>query len=383
MKPTESRKTDRTLVIVAALIGLGLGGWVILKAKNFGSIFKPPSAGSAAKGKELLDEARATVKATQDATTKVKAPSADPIWVRVNSAGMDRGFLASTRLVFRRGATPEADSLVDLNKEDPRLRDKFPNAWLLKYNLPLDVPNVDELDQDEDCFTNFEEYDMSVKLAKEFSPIDKESHPPLHFRLKYVNFEEENYELRFKPGPWPNLFFGHENKANKNENWSEMITPEDLNNNGTLDPDENGGDNGKLDPPEFGKKNDNKRFRVDSYKTQQQNVDGVNKDVGIVTIEDLRSPKADPRHLFQMTEDSVASLPQSKATFEYSLTPGKTYDYRRYEKFTLPNDTTTYLLVVADKEKAVLEFEENGKKMYLTIPMGQTADPSGLADKAP
>ena len=377
MKVSESRKTDRILVIVAVLIGLLLGGGVILKALGFKDNFKPPADQSASRGKELLAQAEATVKETQEATGKVKAPSGDPVWNQASAEGRDRGFLTSATLVFRRGATPEQDAIIDLYKDQPRLRDKFPNEWLLKYHLQFEYPNVDELDQDEDCFTNLEEYEFGLKLKKEFSPVDKESHPPLHYRLKYVNFEEEAYELRYTSGNPPNFFFKHDNKANKEEAWTELTSGEDANNNGQLDEGEDANSNGKLDPVEpFGKKKDSKRFKVDGFRKEKKVVEGVETEVGIVTIVDDRRPPGHPLRRFEIQEGAAVNLPQRKATFEYAPAPGKTYDHREFEKFTLPDTLApSYLLKVVDKDKVVIEFEEGGAKAEITIPMGQQAEP--------
>lgn len=385
MKVSESRKTDRILVIVAVLIGLLLGGGVIMKALGFKDNFKPPTDQSASRGKELLAQAEATVKETRDAIGKVKAPSADPVWNQASAEGRERGFLTSATLVFRRGATPEQDAIIDLYKDQPRLRDKFPNEWLLKYHLQFEHPNVDELDQDEDCFTNFEEYDFGLKLKKEFSPVDKESHPPLHYRLKYVNFEEETYELRYTSGSPPNFFFRHDNKANKEDSWTELTTGEDANNNGKLDEGEDANGNGKLDPIEpFGKKKDSKRFRVDGFRKEKKVVEGVETEVGIVTIVDDRRPPGHPLGRFEIQEGEAVNLPQRKATFEYALTPGKTYDYRGFEKFTLPDTLApSYMLKVVEKDKVVIEFEEGGAKAEITIAMGQQAGPGTAGEAAP
>ena len=72
MKVSESRKTDRILVIVAVLIGLLLGGGVIMKALGFKDNFKPPTDQSASRGKELLAQAEATVKVVTEYVDRVR-----------------------------------------------------------------------------------------------------------------------------------------------------------------------------------------------------------------------------------------------------------------------------------------------------------------------
>ena len=375
MKASESRKIDRIIVIATAVLGLLLGVWAILKALGFNDQFKPPAARSETRGRELLDAAKAQVEETRKAKETIANP-APAEWKTASAAGRERGFLVSTGLVFRRGADEASDTIIDLDKEQPRLREPFPNAYFQKYSLDLQYANVGDLDPDKDFFTTREEYEYSQKLGKEFSPVDPKSCPPLHFLLRYVNFEEVPYKLKLSSVSPPS--FGLRYEADKREDrWSDSAEmAEDANGNGQLDEGEDRNFNNQLDGAvAAGKKGDEGRFVVKSYKTVKEMDGGLEVERVIASIEDTTRPKDHPQRIFELKEGETVNLPSRAATFDYLPTPGRTILKKEFDKFTLPDTLApSYLVLALDNEKVVLQYDEGGPKQ-LTLRKGEPPVP--------
>lgn len=377
MKASDSRKTDRIIVIASAVVGLGLATWAILKANSFSGQFTAVPAGNQAKGKELLDKASKLVEDTRAATAALGSPK--PVsWNSATAAGRERGFLVSTNLVFRKGADEASDAIIDLDKSEPRLRDEFPNSFWLQYpGLNLEVANVGDLDPDKDYFTTREEYTMGQKLNTEFSPLDPKSHPPMHFRLRFVSFEEAPYKLKFTSANPPEFTLRHEND-NREKRWSDTAAlPEDANGNGQLDEGEDVNFSGTLDGARpAGKKEDEGRFTVLAAERVKVNDGGIEQELSRITIEDSTRPKDHPQRKFQITEGETITLLTKVGVFDYLPKPGAPITKREFEKFTLPDTLgPSYLLKSADAENATLEYEEGGQTKSLTLPRGQNLEP--------
>lgn len=379
MKASESRKNDRIIVIVSAVVGLGLASWAILKANSFGEQFSSVPPANPSKGKDLLDKASKLVEDTKAATDALAAPK--PVkWNTTTAANRDRGFLVSTNLVFRRGADEASEAIVDLDRESPRLREAFPNSFWLQYpGLNFEVANVGDLDADKDYFTNQEEYEMGQKLNTEFSPKDPKSHPPLHYRLRYVSFEEFPYKIKFTSSNPPEFTLRHEND-DREKRWSDTTAlPEDANNNGQLDEGEDVNFSGTLDGARpAGKKADEGRFTVLSVeKVQVPQGEGLPpEEANRITVEDATRPKDHPQRKFQITEGETVTLTSKVAVFDYLPKPGAPISKREYEKFILPDTLApSYLLKEVDAEKAVVEYEEGGQTKSLTFERGKDLTP--------
>ncbi len=377
MKASESRKTDRIIVIVSALLGLGLTAFAIVKANGFNQQFPQVAKGNPSKGKDLLEKAAAQIEETRLAATAIANPN--PVqWSRANAAGKERGFLASTGLVFRKGADESSDSVVDLDKAEPRLREPFSNEYWLKFpGLSLEYANVGELDTDEDYFTNLQEWEYSQQLGQEFSPIDPKSHPSLHFLLRFVQFEQTDYELKFTTASPPDFGLRHENN-NREKKWSDTASlNEDANANNLLDEGEDKNFNQTLDAAKpAGKKQDEGRFIVLDYKqVEVKDGDFVEKKYQI-TVQDTTRPPGHPDERFQILEGETKKLATRIATFDFLPRPGAPIIKREFEKFTLPDTLVpSYLLKSVDADMAILEIEEGGAKKAIQFPRGQSPTP--------
>lgn len=378
MKASESRKTDRIIVIASAVVGLGLATWAILKSNSFSGEFSTVPPANPAKGKDLLEQANKLVEDTRMATTALGSPN-PASWNTASAAGRDRGFMVSTNLVFRKGTDEASDVIIDLDRSAPRLREAFPNSFWLQYpGLNLEVANVGDLDPDKDYFTTLEEYEMGQKIGKEFHPLDPKSHPPLHFRLRFVSFEESPYKLKFTSSNPPEFNLRHEN-ANRELRWSDTAAlPEDVNGNGVLDEGEDVNFNGVLDGARpAGKKADEGRFTVLSAEKVKVQRDGLPpEDAYRITIEDTTRPKDHPQRKFQITEGETITLLTKVAVFDYLPKPGAPISKREYEKFILPETLApSYTLKEVDAQKAVLDYEEGGQTLTLTYERGKDLAP--------
>lgn len=384
-KDSESRKTDRIVVIICALVGLGLGGWAILQALGFADLFEPPRDQSARRGHELLEASRLKDGRTQDATASVVDPSPD-LWNLAEADGRPRGFLTSTSLVFRRGPEGQDDAVIDMEKESPRLREELPNAWLRRYNLQFEYANVTELDPDRDLFSNLEEFTFGEILGREFNPIDPDSHPPLHYRLRYEKFDEAPYILKFtSAGSDTEFFLKHPRPDNpRRTDWSELASSigEDRNNNQALDPGEDTNANGKLDGVQpFGRRDDEDRFIIRQVDKQNINDNGIQRVQYELTIEDLKRPEGHALRVFKIKEGSEINLPVHSATLAYAGTPGRPLVKKEFDTFTLPGAMgPSYTLIEATPQVAVIQTGDQ----KISIPIGQEPDPkAGAAPPAP
>lgn len=377
MKASESRKIDRTIAVAAAVIGLGLASWAIFNANHFGARFTAGTGPAGVHGTDVFAKGEKMLEATSQATESVAAPK-PAAWKRSSAAGRERGFLASTNLVFRRGKDSASDSIVDLDKAEPRLRDPFPNSYWQQYpGLALESPNVGDLDPDKDYFSTLQEYEYGQKLNTEFNPTDAKSHPPMYLLLRYAQLDAAPYKLKFSTANAPDFNLRHEDD-NKDRKWSDTATvKEDDNGNGKLDEGEDKNFNGVLDPAKAaGKKGDEGRFVVLSYKVIQVVEDGFPQNKTEIVVEDTFRPQRDPLRKFSMVEGETKDLPAKLVTFDYLPKPGAPISKKEFEKFTLPDTLApSYLLLSADADKAVLEHEEGGVKKQITLPRGQAPVP--------
>ncbi|MFM7182089.1 MAG: Amuc_1099 family pilus-like system protein [Verrucomicrobiales bacterium] len=377
-KPSESRKTDRIIVIASAVVGLGLATWAILKSNSFSGEFSSLPPANPNKGKDLIEKATKLVEDTKVATAALGSPK--PVkWSPAAAAGRDRGYLVSTNLVFRKGADESSDAIIDLDRAEPLLREAFPNSfWLENPGLNLEAPNVGDLDPDKDYFTTLEEYEMGEKMGKKFNPQDPKSHPPMHFRLRFVSFEEAPYKLKFTSSNPPEFTLRHEND-NRELRWSDTAAlPEDANGNGQLDEGEDANFNGTLDGARpAGKKNDEGRFAVLSVEKVKVAQEGLPpEEVNRITVEDSTRPKDHPQRKFQVSEGETITLLTKVAVFDYLPKPGAPISKREYEKFILPDTLApSYTLKEVDAEKAIVDCEEGGQTQTLTFERGKDLAP--------
>jgi len=356
--PSDHRKNDRVIVLLSILIGGGLAGYVITQALGFKEKFDSPSAQGVGDSETRISRIADIAIETSRLQGRASG-SSQPEWTTHRAAGRDRGFLVSTNLVFVRGAAGTEGVIVDLDKEEPMLRPPFPNAWLVKHNLPLEYTNVGELDTDEDFFSNREEYEFGLRMGVGFDPTDKSSHPPLHYRLTFSRTSEAPYELTYSSGQGEQFFF-RRGDGERNDRWSAMATL------------------GAPFPERPKNIADQNRFTVTEANTVEEQAEGADFNIvkGIVTVEDSTRPQGHPLRTFQMREGDSINLPIIEAVFDFPATPGRPITVREFERFTLPGtEGPQYILKSVNESAAVIVFEENGQLAELSIPIGKRAEP--------
>lgn len=352
-KPSPHKKTDRIIAGVAIAVGGGLAAYAILQATGFADQFVPPNDPGPG-------DTVAQLEALEGAATQTRAlvgfTRGDEAWTRHEAAGRRRGFLVSTNLVLRRGATPDDDVVIDLDKEEPMLRPPIPNEWLVRHNLQYEYANVGELDPDRDFFSNQEEYEFGLALDTEFDPQDPASHPPRHFLLTFTGTEEEPYNLQYSSGQG-NEFFFRRQAQDRADRWSTLaILGETF-----------GGRNVDVD-----------RFLVEEARVEEREIEGmtITETKGVVTVVDSTRPEGHPLRRFEITEGETIDLPVIQAVFDYPPTPGRPLIVNELQPFTLPGtDAPRYTLIEVDDNSATLEYAENGEILQLVVPIGGRAQP--------
>ena len=168
---------DKTILTVAALLALGLAGYIYMLKGDFSS--------------KLI---------TTKNTPRDQFPEI-PVQ-RVDAA------IKNLQTVFNWGAREFEGKMVPLNKsipivlqdgklfdmfvENPPLRQPMTNKFLRENELQYEYGNVGELDPDNDGFTNVEEFN------KQTNPKDAKAHPPLTDKLYFKERIMMDYELELK-----------------------------------------------------------------------------------------------------------------------------------------------------------------------------------------
>jgi hypothetical protein len=161
-------KYERVILIVMSLIAIATGGWFIHSTLAFPeTLVRKEGVQKPFTGKIPVDKIeQATARAEKDSlvwTAPVRANKPVPLFKSV--------------LLLLKYSDPE--NPIDMFTENTPLRPPMTNKWLRESNLPRIgdnpaylIPNVGDLDADDDGFSNKEEFDAHT------SPTDPKSHPP-------------------------------------------------------------------------------------------------------------------------------------------------------------------------------------------------------------
>ncbi len=169
---------EKILIIIMAVAAIAAGGWFIYSSSTF------PATLSRADVKPKPFEENIPVKDMEDATQRAIADS--KAWTSPIRNNKAVPLFKSVLLVLK------DDQIYDMFLEDPPLRPPMTNVWLRTNNLQYLVPNVGDLDPDEDGFTNLEEFQAST------NPNDPNSHPPITTKLYLVQRIEHKYLITLK-----------------------------------------------------------------------------------------------------------------------------------------------------------------------------------------
>jgi hypothetical protein len=170
------KATLGTAAVVAA--GLGFFGWQNLKSVEIDFI-------DVAKGAGPNDPA---VKKADKVVIAKKSFELNRAWIKPEPEGRPVDLFTGIPLFVNKN---DVDNPVDLPVSDP-VHPPIPNQWWIDYRIDPGFGDSPQRDEDEDGFTNMEEF-----LAKT-DPTDVRSYPPLIAKLTYVGNESIEWVLRPK-----------------------------------------------------------------------------------------------------------------------------------------------------------------------------------------
>lgn len=347
-----ARKEDPIILACAAVLALGIGGWVVKSAMDF-------SKESSLLQLEDLDDpevfetpAGAALMRTTELRAAVDTGNF-PKWATAESAGKNRGFLVSTPLVFK--GTAGSGEVLDLDKEQPMLRPPIPNAWLTKHRLEGNYANVGQLDPDGDKFTNEEEYLWGEKLGEEFDPNNSTSHPPYYYKLVFDRLVNDPYVVEFRMVAQPNDYsLKHRDAIDRREKWTYYGNRKKI------------GD--KL--PDRKNKAEN-RFQVEALTKNQPNV---------ITLLDTFRDEVHPKAKAEIIDGQAFDFGDVYALMGYAKNSGDALKLELLEESstTLEGlEDYTLRLVEVNANQAVIEFtnKSTNETTKLTFPQGQAIKP--------
>ncbi len=347
-----ARKEDPIILACAAVLALGIGGWVVKSTMDFSKessdALLPPLADP-----EVTETPAGTALMH---TTELKA-AVDagnfPKWATTESAGRDRGFLVSTPLVFK--GTAGQGEVLDLDKEQPMLRPPIPNAWLTKHRLQSNYANVGQLDPDGDKFTNEEEYLWGEKLGEEFDPNNSTSHPPYYYKLVFDRLVSDPYVVEFRMVAEPNDYsLKHPDSVNRREKWTYYGNRNKIGN--------------KFPDRENSAKN---RFQVEKLNEGKPKV---------ITLLDLSRQPPHPKAKADIINGQSFDFGDVYALMGYAKNTNDALKLELLEESPATLDGLedfTLRLVEVDPQNAVIEFtnKSTNETMKLTFPQGEAIKP--------
>jgi len=168
---------EKAILGFAALALLVSGGLIIRVTRVFPEQFE---------GRDSAKPADHTIKPYP---TKEKIEAAITVKNPKKWRVHDGSLFVSRPYVLRDG------TLIDPTESSEDLHPPIKNSWLLKYELPYWEDDVTSQDPDQDRFSNKEEFLAGT------DPVDKDSVPPYHTKLRLKKFISVPFRLVFTGSP--------------------------------------------------------------------------------------------------------------------------------------------------------------------------------------
>jgi hypothetical protein len=307
---------EKILIVIMAVAAIAAGGWFIYASTTFPATLdrKNVQVRPFVENVPVQDMEEATQRAMADAkvwTAPIRNNKAVPLF-------------KSVLLVLK------DDQIYDMFLEDPQLRPPLTNKWLRENTLQYLVPNVADLDPDEDGFSNVEEFDAGT------NPNDANSHPPITNKLFLVQRIEHKFLITLRSSGDPPQV---------------TITTEDGHRRSYFTEIGKGfGEGGRFVPKKFEKKT------VIDTKTNSE------KDVSELTIEDtLRKNEV------VLVKDAEQNLANYEGVFEFRLKTIEMVKGFKGDPFRIPgHDETTY---------RILDIQEDGATIATVDAQNKTGPP--------
>jgi len=188
-------KYECAILIAMALLAIAVGGWFIRSSLSF------PDTLVRKKGVEKAFEGEIPVDRIEQATLRAVS---DPLaWNAPIRSNKPVPLFKSVLLLLKYS---EPDNIIDMFTETTPIRFPMTNKWLRESNLPKIgdnpaylIPNVGDLDADDDGFSNKEEFearhDSEGREVNGTNPIDPRSHSPVTDKLFLLERIAHNYRL--------------------------------------------------------------------------------------------------------------------------------------------------------------------------------------------
>lgn len=184
---------ERIILIVMALAALAGGGWFIYAKGNF-----PQSLALKSITPKSYDGV-IPVKNLEEATALAAADNKS--WTAPVRNNKPVPLFKAVLLVLK---SDQQEQPIDMFLEQPQIRPPMTNEWLRKNNLPMVngvaaylIPNIGDLDADNDGYSNREEFEKGT------NPKDADSHPPYTDKLFLVQRVARNYLVVLKSSSPP------------------------------------------------------------------------------------------------------------------------------------------------------------------------------------
>ena len=215
----------------------------------------------------------------------------------------------------------KGDQIYDLQKPDPILREPMSNEFLVKYNLDnIESPNVGELDQDNDGFSNVEEF-----IAKT-DPRDPAKHPSPTQKLFLKSRITHDYIIKLNSTTPP-----YQVQRTKPEpRASKFVSP---------------GDEWTFD------RNAPSRFKALEFKPNivKNPANGLEEDLSELKCLDLSTKRE-----FVLIKGKETNLADYEAEFEFRIGVPEIRKVREGDTFQIPGIGDTFKVLSIEENQAVI-----------------------------
>ncbi len=311
------KNVEKLVLLLLALVLATVSVLVILKMRGFTSTLKELS--------EQPVDGQPPASVPTDAIDAALASFQQPAqWVSTHPLLVSRPYLV------RDGR------LVDVQEDESvKIHPPVPNQWFLSNNLDILDSGILGRDNDEDGFSNLDEFEAGT------SPIDKNSHPPYYTKLRLESYTQKDFRILFA------------------QRTGETFQIETIDNPG---------------PSQFLKLGDKIRgttFEIARFEEKfvTNPATGGKTDKSELTIRDTESGRE-----ITLVIEQIANDPDSTATLR-DLWSSKSFNVPKGGEFTLEQDPSTkFLLLDVSADKAIIRDIASGKE--ITLPKAEPASPA-------
>ena len=309
-------KYEKVLLGIAAVIALGIAGYLVWTSQSFSDrLVRRSGTSKNDPGQPPTAIVNATIKRLTEKIT----------WVSPIIKGKPVPLNKSVLLVKKGG------QLFDLQLPDPVFRPPMTNAFLVENNLPnILSPNVGQLDADSDGFSNLEEFEGKT------NPQDPKSHPPFTNKLVLKRRITFDYIIKLNSSSSPYQV--------------QRLTPEPRKSVFVSADEEFGFDKGVV------------RFKVLSFEKKSV----ADARVGEKDVSELKLMDKSTNQEIKLVKGEELNLAEYEAEFEFLLGERPTRTVKKGDTFQIPGIGTTYRLLEIEESSAVIQPVDGGDSITVT-----------------